>query len=195
MRELTCSYSICYNKMPQTISSFPTRKANSMSEEHDEEQHGEQHPIIKLKPTRFDRVLDVVVGLMILVMWGIAIVQLFCPKDTNHWDDLLFFFVHAIIITCFAVWFYRDPPFSPQNSSGIFFVKITDENAERQFRLRATFWKLLLIPLGLLFISTRVIGLWPLEIRDSLRDASVNLFFGLIFCVFIWYSIRAWQLR
>ena len=163
-----------------------------MSEEHDEVQRGEQHPIIKLKPTQFDRVLDGIAGLILLTMWGMAIVQLLCSE---HWYDLFIFFLHTVLITWLAVWFYRKRPYPPQINRRYFFVKITDENAERQFRLDAMLQRLLLITIGLYFISIKVIRLWPLESRDPLRDAVAIIYLGLLLCISICYSIRAWQLR
>ena len=58
-----------------------------MSEEQQEDQREKQHPTDKLKLTRFDVVLETVIVLILLTMWGMVLVSLFCPAGFPSFYD------------------------------------------------------------------------------------------------------------
>jgi hypothetical protein len=161
-----------------------------MSQEQHNEQ-AEQRPVIKLKPTGFDIVLETVAGLMILAMWGLVIVSWLSPERFLWASDLPI----ALAFSLFAIFYYYQVRFSTPKIGSGFFIKITEENAERQSRLAATSQRLFFIWICSLLISTRILKFWPFEVRESFRHVVADFGFGLMLCVFIWCCIRSWQLR
>jgi len=148
-----------------------TRQANPMSEEHDEEQHGEQ-----LKLTRGDLVLEMVIVLILLAFWGMAFVSLVCPDCFPDWYDQRFLVEESVffsLFTGFAYWRTRYIMHS-WNDKG---------NSEQQARNRIWSWRICLIAVGLINLSVGLPRKW-----------NNHIFHGLL-CVFLLWWICDWYLR
>jgi len=147
---------------------------------------------IYLKPNAFDIVMEVVAGLLLLFLWGIALGKFVFPESyTDRFD-----YNHAIILTIasslFAVLYYllgRSPVIFVRN-------KISKENAERLSRICARLLRILFIAM-LVFITGYITkGIVPLEIIHTLWQdfmiytvcSAISLLILMSFL--IWYFTR-----
>ena len=149
---------------------------------------------IYLKPYAFDLVLEVMAGLLLLFLWGIALGKFVFPESYTDRFDQSFTIIIAIGLSLMFVAYYRIARYP--NLRRMSFVKITEENAERQYRLDARMSRIFFIAILAHITSVSTKGIIPLEIIRSLRDVSLDcLFLYFIACMIIWYFVRSWMLR
>jgi hypothetical protein len=147
-----------------------------------------------LKPTRFDLVLDGVAVLLLLALWAIALGAFvypdFYPKRFDQSGNIIM----AIGMTIMGAFYYRFTRFLP--SKGFYlFVKITEENIERQYRLGTRLWRFLCICFLVFFLEECIISFFPLETARMIRNIFFVFYVALFVCLCLWYAIRARMLR
>ena len=152
---------------------------------------------IYLKPSVFDLVMEVIAGLLLLFLWGIALGPFVFPESYTDRFDQSFAVINAVGWSLLAVVYYRIVRFPRFVKNNCFGFKITKENAERQYRIGSTCSRIFLIVVltSIVGCSTRKIR--PLEIIYSLWEVSMdyNLFLYSLMCLLIWSCVRSWMLR
>ena len=101
-------------------------------------------PVIHIKPTRFDLVLEGLAVLLLLALWAIALGAFIFPDWFPEGFDQNGKITIAIMVTVIVGNGFSDAYF-PKHMKSNFWVKITNENAERQYRLSARFLRYSLV--------------------------------------------------
>ena len=143
-----------------------------------------------LKPTRFDLVLDGVTVLLLLVFWVIALRPFVFPDFYPDRSDQFGEIFMAIVATLIGMIYFRHLRFPTPVRSNLF-VKITEENIERQYRLNTRLMRFISICSLLIFLRIPIGKLLPMAI-DIIFFAIYVVFFA---CLFFWYIIRARMLK
>ena len=151
---------------------------------------------MSLKPNAFDMVLEVIAGLLLLFLWGIALGSFIFPESyTDRFHQ-----IPDILIAFFAslamVWHHREIRF-PFPVKDNFLVKITEENAERQQRFSGRMSQFFLIFIFVIVTSGHCKYVIPLESISGIVDFfySDHYFMWFIILFLIWYYVRSWMLR
>ncbi|MCL2348378.1 MAG: hypothetical protein FWC50_08970 [Planctomycetaceae bacterium] len=147
---------------------------------------------IYLKPNAFDLVLDVINGLFVLALWGIALGSFVFPESYPIRFDRSSAIISAAAITLISVLYYRVTRY-PIPAKYNFFLRITEENVEWQYRLNARALRMFFLWFALTFLMMRFTRISPTE--DFLEDVYFPISMGFLICMLIWHSIRAWMLR
>ena len=148
-----------------------------MSEERQENRHEEQHPAGKLKLTRFDIVLETVIALILLTMWGMVLVSLLCSACFPGFYDQRLVVDNAVffsLCTVIAYWRTRYLMYSWNDK----------DNTEKPARSSIMICRVALIMVGLIFLSLGLPKRW-----DDL------FFYGSIVCVCMMLTIHDWYLK
>jgi len=150
---------------------------------------------IHLKPNAFDLVLEVVAGLLLLFLWAIALGKFVFPETYTDRFDQGFTILFAFILSLMIGLYYRTTRY-PTPRIG-FFVKITEENAERQYRFDARMFRVFAIAILAGIIGNSCRGIIPLEAIRSLNEVcqDYDLFLYFLLCMLIWSFVRPWMLR
>jgi len=141
-----------------------------------EEQLQDQHPADKLKLTGLDIVLETVIALILLTMWGMVFVSLLCPDYMPGFYDQRHVVDNAVFFSLFAVFAYWRTRYLMNSWND-------KENTEKPAHFRIRTWQICLIVLGLIFFS---IGL-PRRWGDL-------IVYGLM-CVLLLFSLCDWYLK
>jgi len=148
---------------------------------------------IYLKPNAFDLVLEVVAGLLLLFLWAIALGKFVFPESyTDRFDQSHAIFT-VIGLSLSMVLFYRTTRY-PFHAKHIGFVTITQENAERQYRISARMTKFIVIIFTTIagFLTREVV---PVEVIRSLWKVSMIYLLCFCRCLLAWSFVRPWMLR
>jgi len=138
-------------------------------------------PVIYLKPTRFDFVLEGVAVLLLLALWAVVLGSFVFPDWYPERFDQSGGMVVAIMMTFSVVIICRRVRLLEPMESTL--VTITEENAERQCRLFTRLWQYLLIVMLLMFLEISLRGFLP------------GRYVGISACLFLWYIIRSRMLK
>ena len=180
---------VCPNLAEVTVS-FHHRGLEEPRREKNEQQP--EAPAISVKPTWFDFVLDGIVILLLLTLWIIALGSFIFPDAYSRTGDLFFVIVTSIFVM-YDIWINH----SPRQMARGFFVKITKENAERQYRLESRAGNYILIFVLASIIQNQAQNVIPLSNIAAKCDAfsRPGWFLGITLCLFLWYIIRARMLK
>ena len=149
---------------------------------------------IYLKPNTFDIVLEVIAGVLLFFLWGIALGPFVFPESYANRFDQSHVIIVAIAFSLIMVLYYRTVRFPyPIKRNG--FVKITEGNAERQYRLGARSLRILAIVLLASIAGSCTRGVIPLKIIHTLWEASLSYTIYFLACFLIWFFVRSWMLR
>jgi len=156
---------------------------------------------IYLNPNAFDLVLEAVAGLLLLFLWAIALGPfVFTESYTDRFEQNLAIIVtigFSLLVVLYyrIIRFYRIPsPIDKQNT----FIKITQENAERQYRLYGRAVRLTFIVVLMFLIGASAEEVVPLKSIHLVykRFFSIDyMFFCFVPCFAIWLFVRSWMLR
>ena len=149
-------------------------------------------PMIYIKPTRFDLVLEGVAVLLLLALWAIALGPFVFPDWYPERFDQSGSIIMAIMLTVIVGKDFPDAYF-PRHMKSNFWVKITNENAERQYRLSARFSRYSLVWILLFWIEMSIRSLLPRE--KGIQYDHFGIYMGLYGAVIIWYIIRSRMLK
>ena len=145
-------------------------------EERQENRHEEQHASDKLKLTKFDIVLETGIVLILLAMWGMVLVSLFCPAGFPGFYDQGHVVGSTIVFslwTALAYWRTRYLMYSWNDK----------DNTELPARSSIMSYRVVLIMFGLIYLSDGLPGRWD------------DLFFYGLMCVFLLVGICDWNLK
>ena len=158
-----------------------------------------QRPIIKLKLTKLDIVLEAVSVMLLVAMWGFVIVRMFFPSclspeffrlDKWGWLDFVFPVITSWVILGMLRISCRT--YRPKQ----FFVKITEENAERHYRLLMRHNRFNAIIFGSMFCWIVVEEhLIRSEASDKVMGTVLLTIFVFLLLVGVYYGIKSWMLR
>ena len=150
---------------------------------------------IKIKPIRFDVILETVAVLVCAATWGFLIFRFIWPDaypDVFNPPQKMDLFIYAMTNIFFLVFFMQAR--SPREMN-IKFPKMTEENAERQYRLHARYMRWLALIFVIYFSYSMVIRNLHHLIRFDHSDDMFFIFIIPLFIIAVYYFIRSWMLR
>ena len=149
-------------------------------------------PVIYIKPTWFDLVLEGVAVLLLLALWAIVLGSFVFPDwYPERFDQSGDVFMAMLATLMGVIDFHRTRFLTPVKSK--FFFKITKENADRQYRLRARFLRYSLVWILLFLIGMSIRSFLPRE--NVIQDNLFVIYMGLFVCLCLWGFIRSWMLK
>ena len=156
-------------------------------------------PIIKLKLTKLDIVLEMIAVLLFIAMWGFVIIRLFFPSclspeifrlDKWGWLDFVRPVITSWVIAGMLLISCRT--YRPKD----YFVKITEDNAERQYRLLMRHNRFNTIIFGSMFCLMVVQEhMQYSEINDRAMGTVMVTLLVLLLLIGVYFGIQSWLLR